>query len=320
MRSSALRTLLASLPPPEAATFSIAQTGTSPASYVGIDAQGRPCLLVETSHATTRTIVRRGIRLQHRNACHVELSGVRKEVVASLVACEADDPGLREAFVSVVEIVLARLSSASEARSPRSLRSWSSCWRGLGSPAERPLLACSPSCSSCTTRATRRSPSVHGVGGSERYDIDLKAARIEVKASGNRQRRHSMSLEQCVPEPGIPTYLASTLVVEATGGTSVRELAGRLKARVMMDAALVQKVEQAVIEVMGFPRHGETRFDESFAREKLRWFDVATIPAIRSAPTEVDQVRFRVDLAGQPALSMDAIRQAAPALAPCLPT
>ena len=114
MTFGTFRDHLATLTPPASATFSVAAIGTSPRTFAAIDSMGRPALLVETCSTTAREVVRRGLRLQHRACCYVEIAGVTQTITASLVVCEAGDSALQEAFISVGEIVLSRLSVATE--------------------------------------------------------------------------------------------------------------------------------------------------------------------------------------------------------------
>lgn len=315
-----LRRRLASLGPPGSATFSVAQVSASPRAYAAIDKDRRPALLVETSSAASREIVRRGLRLQHRASCHVEVGGVASTIMVSLVACEADDPALQEAFVSIGEIVLSRLSSASETEVAAILEELVELLERPGEPsregaiglfAELLVLSLARDPVSAT-RAWR-------VGASDRYDLVLGRGRVEVKASGTRERRHRFSLEQCVPDDGTQAFVASTLVLEGSGGIGVRELGARVQAMVRAEADLAMKVQRTVFSVMGLPRSGEPTFDEAHAVAKLRWYDVRDLPAVRVAPAGVDQVRFRVDLDTVDPLSLHRIEALTPDLRPCLP-
>ncbi|MGR3433823.1 MAG: PD-(D/E)XK motif protein [Shimia sp.] len=321
MPTGTLRRRLASLSPPGSATFSVAQVSASPRAYAAIDKDRRPALLVETSSAASREIVRRGLRLQHRASCHVEIGGDARTITASLVACEADDPALQEAFVSIGEIVLSRLSSASETEVVDILEELVELLERPGEPSREgavglfaELLVLS------LARDPRAAARAWRIGASDRYDFVLGRGRVEVKASGTRERRHRFSLEQCVPDPGTYAFVASTLVLEGSGGTSVRDLAARVQGMVRAEADLVMKVQRAVLSVMGLPRPGEPTFDEAHAITKLRWYDVLDIPAVRDVPVHVDQIRFRTDLEGVTPMDPSQIAARVPDVGPCLPS
>ena len=315
-----LRDSLSRLSPPTSATFSVAEVNHSPRSYAAIDKHGRPALLVETSSATPREIARRGLRLQHRASCHVEVGGIEHTLTASLVACEADDPALQEAFISVGEIVLSRLTTASEAEVVDILEELVELLERPGEPSREGAIGLF---AELLVLLSARKPHVAvrawRMRSSDRYDLVYGQGRIEVKASGTRERRHQFSLEQCSPETGIQAFVASTLVLESSGGTSVRDLAARIQEMVKSDADLVMKIQRALLSIMGLPRSGEPTFDEAHALVKLRWYDVHDLPAIRQAPRQVDQVRFRVDLEALVALNIDEVEAREPSIAPCLP-
>lgn len=315
-----LRDQLTRLKPPVKATYAIVEVGTSPRAFAAIDGRGRPALLVETSSAVSRDVARRGLRLQHRATCHVEIDGTAQTIVASLVACEADDPPLQAAFVSVGEIVLSRLSGAKEAEVVSILEELVELLERAGEPSREGAiglfaellvlsLARDPK---AAVRAWRTSET-------DRFDLVHGTGRIEVKASGTRERRHRFSLEQCASEAETHAFVASTLVLESSGGRGVRELASEVKDLVRADADLTMKVEHAVTKIMGLPRTGEPIFDDHHARSALKWYDMADVPAIRSAPALVDQVRFRSDLAEVRPLTIREVEACEPCLSPCLP-
>lgn len=311
---------LKTLNPPKSATFSITQLSKSPVVYAALDHLGRPALLVEANDARSREVVRRGLRLQHRASCHVDLNGKEEQLNVSLVACESDDVSLQEAFISVGEIVLQRLKSATQADVVAILEELIELLERPGEPSREGAIGLF---AELLVLSLANDPMVAvrawRVGASDRFDLALGAARIEVKASGTRERRHRFSMEQCVPDPGTKAFVASTLVHETSNGTSVRELAERVQGLVKADAELVMKVQRTLFSIMGLPRSGEPTFDEAHARTKLSWYDVEDIPAIRSAPKHVDQVRYRIDLEVAGSLTVDEVISRAPCIEPCLP-
>ncbi|NDV02893.1 PD-(D/E)XK motif protein [Pseudoroseicyclus sp. CLL3-39] len=315
-----LRARLAGLKPPSAATFSVVEISSSPAAYAAIDGHGRPAVLVETLSTTSREMVRRGLRLQHRAKCHVEIGGIFRTVTASLVACETDDPALQEAFVSIGDILLARLSVATEAEVVAILEELVELLERPGEPSREGAIGLF---AELLVLSLARDPvaAVHAwrIGAGDRYDFVLGTGRIEVKASGTRERRHRFSLEQCLPDAGTKAFVASTLVLEGSGGTGVRDLAARVQAMVQKEVDLTMKIQRAILSVMGLPRSGEPIFDEAHAVTKLRWYDVRDMPAVRAVPEGVDQVRFRVNLEGMKPLTLQDLEVRGEQISPCLP-
>lgn len=320
MAGNTLRDRLRTLKPPASATFSVAEVSASPRAYAAVDCNGRPALLVETSSTTSREVVRRGLRLQHRTSCYVEIGSVARTLVVSLVACEADDPALQEAFISIGEVILSRLSMASESEIAAILEELIEILEKPGEPSrERAIGLFAELLVIFLSRDPIGAVRAWRIKASDRYDFADGNGRIEVKASGTRERRHSFSLEQCVPDVGTHAFVASTLVLEGSGGTSVRELAGRIQELIKSDAEMIMKIQRALMHTMGLPRNGEPSFDETHAISKLRWYDVRTIPAIRQVPEHVDQIRFRVELEAIESMLPSLIETRAPSLAACLP-
>jgi hypothetical protein len=236
------------------------------------------------------------------------------------VACESDDPNLQQAFISVGEIILSRLSNATESEVVAILEKLVELLERPGEPSREAAIGLFAELLVLSlSRNPNHSVRSWRVGETNRFDLVSGAGRIEVKASGTRDRRHTFSLEQCVPDPGTHVFVASTHVLETAGGTTVRELGDRVKDLVKNDATLVMKVERALISIIGLPRSGEISFDSEYARTKLRWFDVTKLPAIRSAPTHVDQVSFRINFDAIAALLIEELEILEPTLAPCLP-
>lgn len=320
MTKSKLRRLLDGLICPTIATYAIADAHQSPRAFVAIDQAGRPALLVETSSPATREVVRRGLRLQHRALCFVEIGGATQTITASLVACESDDPNLQQAFISVGEIILSRISNATESEVVAILEELVELLERPGVPSHEAAIGLFAELLVLSlSRNPKHAVRSWRVGANDRFDFVSGAGRIEVKASGTRDRRHTFSLEQCVPEPDTHVFVASTQVLEAAGGMTVRELGDLVKSLVKNDATLVMKVERALISIIGLPRSGEPSFDDEYARTKLGWFDVTQLPAIRSAPNYVDQVRFRINFDALAALSIEEVEILEPTLAACLP-
>lgn len=316
-----LKRVVEALPLPNGASYSVVRVSDLPRAYVGIDNQRRPCLMVEANRSAARTIRRRGILLAHRVRTNVVIDSIELEVEASLALCEVEESGLQDAFLSVAEIVLMRLDEAADEEDvTRALDDLVRLLERTGDRASKSAiglfgellvleLATDPI---AAVRAWRMHPT-------DRFDIDAGEVRIEVKASGTRRRAHEFSLEQCIVEPGATTFLASTIVLESAGGITVRELADRLAMRLGTEVDLLMKLEAEVLAVLGLRGEPEPRFDEGLARNRLRFFPMASVPGIREAPPLVDQVHFRADLSDLEAPELELLVRAWPSLGRYVP-
>jgi hypothetical protein len=93
--------------------------------------------------------------------------------------------------------------------------------------------------------------------------------------------------------------LASVFVEASGGGLSVQELIRAIEGRLQGRQDLILKVQQSVAKTLGdaLPSALSSRFDDRLARASMRFYDMASIPAVRgSLPSEVSQVHFRSDL------------------------
>lgn len=135
----------------------------------------------------------------------------------------------------------------------------------------------------------------------ERFDFGTGKLRLDVKASSNRQRVHEISFEQANPPDGTTGIIASIWIEAMAGGTSVSELLNSIERRIEDKAAEIMRLRATVANTLGdaLPQAMAWSFDKKLADSSLRYFDAATIPAIRPPlPPSVSSARFVSDLSG----------------------
>ena len=135
----------------------------------------------------------------------------------------------------------------------------------------------------------------------DRFDFSTGNIRLEVKASGTRQRIHSFSLEQCIPPPETLGILISLFVEPSSGGLSILDLVRRIEKQLEGNVEHILKLQEAVAEVLGSTMSSALPmcFDEELAKSSLRVYELNAIPAIRDGvPDEVSQIHFRSDISG----------------------
>jgi len=140
----------------------------------------------------------------------------------------------------------------------------------------------------------------------DRFDFSTGSVRIDVKASGDRLRVHHLSAEQCQPPVGTIGLLASLFVEGSGGGQSLQELVATIESELTGSDDLVLKVQETIVETLGdsLPSAMGARFDDRLALSSLRFYDLATVPAVREGvPAEVSGVHFRSDLSRTEPLS-----------------
>ncbi len=133
----------------------------------------------------------------------------------------------------------------------------------------------------------------------DRYDFSIADARVEVKSTSDRVRAHHFSREQCMPPDGTVGVLISVFVERSGGGLSVGELIERIETQLAGDPELIFKLQATLAETLGSATAEALlmRFDEQLARDSMRFYELAQVPAVRDElPMGVSQVRFRADV------------------------
>lgn len=146
----------------------------------------------------------------------------------------------------------------------------------------------------------------------DRYDFSVGHERLEVKASGGRQRLHEFSLEQLVPPPGTKAFVASIFAETSAGGSRIFDLAERIRARVAGQFEELLHLDRVLALALGSRwQESDMRFDDELAEGSLRFYDAGAVPHIDpQLPVGVSRVRFVADLSGTPFLGAGERRSA----------
>ena len=232
--------------------------------------------------------------------------------IFTTVLCTSDDLTLQGYFVHVCETVVRLVG-----REP-TLQRVVECVQRLVDLFERLLRPSSRSVAGLFAELyfiySSRSPSVAVEAWrskiDERFDFSIGDIRLEVKATGTRQRVHHFSLEQCLAPVGTRGILVSFFVETSGGGVSLLELVERIEGQLEGNVDLILKLQETVADSFGSSAAAalSVRFDEDLTKASRRVYEVEMVPAIRSAvPPEVSQVRFRSDITHAPTADVMAI-------------
>lgn len=307
MTDTPLAALLAAIEPPtpvegEGAFRVIAIPGLC-RHYVGRNAQSQPCLLLGSERGAFYAPVRLALleaRFGNLHRIH-PVDGDEREELLSVITCTSHDMQAQAYFLHVCEMIL-RIVGAQPSLDTivHSVQRLIEIFRRLSRPATRALnglvgelflIAASRNPRACV--AAWRSSDV------DRFDFSTGNVRLDVKASADRLRIHHLSAEQCRPPAGTVGLLASLFIEASGGGQSLRELVERIETVLGGDDGLILKLQETVAETLGdglLSAMG-ARFDDRLALASLRFYDLATVPAIRDGvPPEVSGVHFRSDL------------------------
>lgn len=307
MPETSLATLLASVEPlsgdtTEGAFRVIAIPGYA-RHYVGRNTAGQPCFLLGSDRGAFQAPVRLALleaRFGNLHRIH-PVDGNERDELLSVITCTSQDGQAQAYFLHVCETIL-RIVGVHPTLDAivQSVQRLIEIFRRLSRPPSRSLnglvgelflIAASRDPRACVK--AWRSTDI------DRFDFSTGSVRLDVKASAERLRIHHLSAEQCQPPEGTVGLLASLFIEGSGGGQSLRELVEAVEAELSGDDDLILKVQETVAETLGESLSSAmgVRFDDRLARASLRFYDLATVPAIRDGvPAEVSGVHFRSDL------------------------
>ena len=273
-----------------------------PACYVGRDASGNAALLLR-AFGQGRTVPLRLAGIEARFAVPSKVAepgaNERTETLTAIV-CLSRERGVETYFAGVAESLVAVLPpEPTTAQVADAVDRLVELFQKLRRPARGPLAGLVGEI--CLLREARDAAAAITGWHSDpedRYDFVAGRLRLDIKASTDRHRAHSVSFEQANPPPRCLGLLASIWIEAAGGGTSVAELLRLVEGRLTADHTALSKFRTVVADVLGetFLRAMEWRFDLALARSSLMFYDATVVPAVRPPlPAGVSGVRFISD-------------------------
>ncbi|MHB0713235.1 PD-(D/E)XK motif protein [Roseomonas mucosa] len=294
--------------------------------YVGRNAAGQPSLLLGSDTGAFYPPVRLAMleaRFGNRHRIN-PVDGEQREELLSVITCTSQDTQAQAYFLHVCETILRIIGPGpSLIDIVQVVQRLIEMFRRLARPASRSLngllgelflIAASRNIEASV--AAWRSFDI------DRFDFSVGNVRLDVKSSAERLRAHHLSAEQCQPPEGTVGLLASLFIESSGGGKSLRELVADIETALAGRDDLVLKVQETIAGSLGesLPTAMGARFDDRLARSSLRFYDLATVPAIRDGvPPEVSQVHFRSDLSRTDSLIETAIQVMSPTAMQFLP-
>lgn len=271
--------------------------------YVGRNSTGQPSLLFGSGSGAFHAPVRLALleaRFGNQHRIH-PVDGDEREELLSLITCTSDDAQAQAYFLHVCETILRIVGpNPTLPEIVQVVQRLIELFRRLSRPASRSLNGLLGELFLiAASRDVRATVGAWRSSDIDRFDFSTRDVRLDVKASGERLRVHHLSAEQCQPPAGTVGLLASLFIEASGGGQSLRELVAAIEAALAGDDGLILKVQETVAETLGesLPTAMGARFDDRLALASLRFYDLATVPAIRDdVPPEVSRVHFRSDL------------------------
>ena len=271
--------------------------------YFGRTGAGAPSLLLSANDQSPKAPIRlAAVEVRFSVPCNIAVVGDRTiSETLTAISCTAGDRILQGYFAHVCETLLYIVgASPCLEQIAEAVQRLVDLFQKLSGPPRRTVIglfgelfviysAKSPAVAVQAWRSTT----------DDRFDFSIARARLEVKASGSRQRAHDFSLEQCRPPTDCVGVLVSLFAEASGGGLSLLDLIERIEQRLGEDPGLQLKLQETIAESLGRTAGAafSMRFDEDVASSSLQIYELSSIPAVRGKlPSEVSQVRFRSDL------------------------
>lgn len=325
-----VRTNLTSLIPtrttsPLAGSYSVAVIPGAGGHLIGRDDQGRACILLASLDSGVRPPIRLGgLAVQYALSCAVRFGKSDEARVLSVVTSTNNSADDERYFLHIMSALLELVGPApSLDELAQAITELAGIFRQLsrssresitGITGELVLIACAADPVAVST-AWRTDPD-------DRYDFAAEGLRLEVKSTSRRQRLHDFSYEQADVPVACQGVVASIFIEQCAGGMSLEQLILCIASRLASYPAAIFRIEQILAGTLGsnLPSALNFAFDMDLALEKLSFFDLREVPAIRSLPPMLSQVRFTSDLSATPELDIAAVIASCSAMAAFVPT
>lgn len=318
MSSVDLLSLFASISRPSAGTTFSARVIPGLESHrVGCDESGAPCLLLSVKRDRSRRaspITLENVSVQHGLTCRIaRQDGSIEQGAFTVVRCAPGERDLYDYFLRITGPVIVGLGNDATATEVSSAVSrLAELFRALTLPPRKSVQGLwAELFLICQARDPSSLVSAWHLDPEDAYDFGLGTQRIEVKASGTRERRHYFSLRQLTPPPSVSVLIASLFVERVGGGVSLRTLVDSARTAVSGDAGLVMRIDRVVGLTLGSGLREalDQSFDAAVAQSSLAFYDALDVPCVnRDVPPAVTDVHFRSDLATASAQTLAHLR------------
>ena len=293
-------------PHAEREAFSAVSLLPSGGRHLGKDAFGRPCLLFQVDTATPSSIVPNvsleNLRVENGLLCRIaDASGATDSGNYTIIRCLSTERGLQEYFLRSMGGIIQALPDPVDAdQACRIVHDLALLFQALRRPSTRSALGLwAELFVIANAEDSRAMVQAWHSEACDRYDFSLGHERIEVKASGDRTRRHHFSFDQAYPPSGVVVVVASLFLEHCTNGTSLGQLWDRVREQVSEDADLMLKLERVCMETLGgsWQSASEREYDWELALDSIQFYDVENIPKVGvDQPDGVSDIVFRSDL------------------------
>ena len=272
------------------------------------DVNGYPCLLIATKDSARNRPI--PVKLEHLRVlydvdCRINHNGLLEENRFTVICCTDQDSQMQDYFLRISGTIISAVGNApTHAKVSKAVDNLVELFRVImespkksvqGLWAELLIIALSKNPTELV-EAWHHSPN-------DKYDFSLGNQRVEVKSCTSKLRQHHFSLEQLRPINDIEVLVASILVERSATGTSLAELADKIRSKLSKQPELLLYLDQIIGVTLGngWKSASEDRFDLQLGKKSLQFFLSKEIPCVEAKlPKQVSDVHFKVDFTDIP--------------------
>lgn len=302
--------------PADKPLYAVMSVSGYPNYFVGKDKESFACFLVATGEpvGTSHPPIRlESLDAQFELRCRVKKTNKQgREGTFTVIRCRDSDRKMTRYFFSVCEAIVRVLGETpTRAQIARAINRLAAIFQKIRQPSARSLNGLFGELYLLLrSRDTAVALSAWRSNDHARFDFSTDDVRLDVKATGGRNRIHTFSYEQCNPPSGTVAAVASLHAEQAAGGESILSITKQIESQVSSNADLVFKLHETVAATLGanLNRNLQRKYDLRLAASSLKFFELKNVPAIRGIlPVGVSDVHFRSDLSGIDAVSIDGL-------------
>lgn len=286
---------------------------------IGADHKGNPALLIAVHEAPERVwmppIELEHLSVQHDVICRVlQANGVLDERQVTVVSCVGADRMLRIYFLHVAATLIVSLGTLpTRSDVSRTVDRLAELFRAMREPARKSVQGLWAELFLISrVRDPNTVLAAWHTNPEDLYDFSADNQKIEVKSTISHIRQHHFRLEQLHPPDGTTLLVASILVERTGSGSSVIDLAHKIRVRLNNRPELLMHIDRLIGLTLGESwRYAvEDSFSMEMAELFLGFFEPNAIPCVSlDLPVGVSDVRFKSDLTAVPTADLAAYRK-----------
>jgi len=288
---------------------SLNKVKTAPGSYTGKNVRGyggnvilcidqfkNPLILLQNSRLVNNpppTTQLENIEISHNNDCTVDIKNKKKKGYFSIIKLTSLDNQLRSTFLEIIEATIGNLQFPSSSQDiDLNLQAIINLFRSMNQSSVKKASGLWSEL--FIIDSSKNLDKIIGYWhdlNNDTYDFSLGNNYLEVKSTLGSERKHILSIDQAYPDPKDNVVFASLMLEESSLGLSLGDLRARIRNRIK-DPSLKLKFDGLYYSCLGntWKEASLRSFDESHAKQNIKYLDLKDIPKIDSNQKNISGV------------------------------